>query len=266
MYQDYLNDIEGEILQKPFEEETLERALRQVHLYKLAHKIAMIILSEAYRQRKYEELTIDKQTILSYLGYSPDDKQMYNEIEEAMFSLRWLNYVIYNYKTRTGMGLKGRTMGNFIYNMNIDKKSYTLWINKVFLGCIEHVLREETNEFTDSEKKLAFQRGYFTYPTALLSMTRDYSTMGYLLAHFIVLDSGNSKLNDDEYKVVAYKASRFMKEANITNVRPGKRKSDLIKSLLEIDIIEKIEPNLDELRKIKPAMIDDTAMRVYIKK
>ena len=97
-------------------------------------------------------------------------------------------------------------------------------------------------------------------------MTRDYSTMAYLLAHFLTLDSGNIRLNNGDNKVVAYKASRFMKEANISHCRASRRKHDLIKALIEIDIVDKIEPRVEELRKIKPAMFDDVQIRVHLKK
>ena len=226
----------------------------------------MIILSEAYRQRKYEELTISKQTILSYLGYNANEKHIYQDIDDAMFSLRWLNYVVYEYKNNAAIKPKSQQTGNFIYNLRQDNKTYTVWINKAFLGCIEQVLRQETENLSDAEKRLVFSRGYFTYDTKLLAMTKNYSTTAYLLAHFIVLDSGNSKLNNDDYKVVAYKASRFMEEANINHARPTRRKNALIKALEEVDIIERLEPDIEELRKIKPAMFDNIPMRVHLKK
>ena len=57
-----------------------------------------------------------------------------------------------------------------------------------------------------------------------------------------------------------------MKEANMTHGRASRRKNDLIRSLSEIEIIDRIEPSIEELRCIKPAMLDDTPLRVYIKK
>ena len=258
--------FEDELTMDRYEREQIEQTLARIRLYKLGHRLAMVILSEAYRQRKYEELTITKQTILSYLGYNAEEKHIYQDIDDAMFSLRWLNYVVHEYKNKAADKLKSLQTGNFIYNLRQDSKSYTVWINKAFLGCIEHVLQKETENLSTDEKKLVFSRGYFTYDTKLLSMTRNYSTTAYLLAHFLVLDSGNNKLNYDECKVVAYKASRFMAEAKIANVRPGKRKNDLIRALQEVDIIAQITPDLSELKKIKPSMFDDTPIRVHIKK
>lgn len=270
LYQGVLDDveksIEGKLSSDRCEKKRAETALQKIHLYKLGHKIAMIILSEAYRQRKYEDLTITKETILSYLGHRSSDKRIYRQIDEAMFSLKWLDYVIYHYKTEKGLRLKNIKMGNFIYNMKSDKKSYVVDINKAFLGCIVHVLSEETKELSESDKRCALERGYYSYPTDTLSKTRDYSTHAYLLTHFLILDSGNSKLSDAEHKVIAYAASGFMKRANINNIRVSKRKNDLIKALLEIEIIEKIEPGIEQLKRIKPSRFDDVQIRIYIKK
>jgi len=265
MYSEFLNEAEAYV-QDQLDPSKIEAALREIHLYKLGHKLSMIILSEAYKQRKYEELTITKQTILEYLGYDAGSKHIYQDIEEAMFSLRWLNYIIYHYKTKSTMGKKSKTMGNFIYNMTVDNKSYTLWINKAFVGCIVHVLSDETAGLSESDKRDAFSRGYFNYPTAMLPMTKDYSTPAYLLTHFLVLDSGNSKLNDDEFKVVAYSAARFMAEAGIRNSRPERRMRELLKALAEVEIIARTEPTLDELELIKPSAFDNIGLRIYIKK
>lgn len=265
MYYEFLNQAEA-YLSDEIDPEKINHALRQIHLYKLGHKIAMIILSEAYKQRKYEELTISKADIVRYLGYNTEDKQIYQDIDEAMFSLRWLNYIFYQYRTTKKVGKNSMTTGNFIYNLQDDGKSYTVWINKVFLGCIEFVLCDETNKLADGEKKQAFSRGYYGYDTALLPMMRNYSTPAYLLSHFLVLDSGNAKLNTGENKIVAYKISRFMEEAGIRHSRPSKRKNAFIKALQEVTLINRTEPGIEELREVKPGDIEEIALRVYIKK
>ena len=82
IYIDFLTEteqkIEDELLRDEYEQSKIYEALRQIKLYKLGHKLAMIILSEAYRQRKYEELTITKEMILTYLGYDSSEKQNLN--------------------------------------------------------------------------------------------------------------------------------------------------------------------------------------------
>ena len=265
MYYEFLNEAE-KYLSDEVDPEKINDALRQIHLYKLGHKIAMIILSEAYRQRRYEELTISKSDIVSYLGYNTEDKQIYQDIDDAMFSLRWLNYIFYQYRTAKKVGKDAMTTGNFIYNLQEDNKSYTVWINKVFLGCIEFVLQDETNKLGEEEKQQVFSRGYYGYDTALLPMTRNYSTPAYLLSHFLVLDSGNAKLNTDAYKIVAYKVSRFIEEAGIKHSRPSKRKNAFIRALQEVTLISRTEPGIEDLHDVKPGDIEDIALRVYIKK
>ena len=265
MYSEFLNEAEAYV-QDQLDPSKIEVALREIHLYKLGHKLSMIILSEAYKQRKYEELTITKQEILEYLGYDSASKQIYQDIDEAMFSLRWLNYIVYQYKTKSTMGKKSKTMGNFIYNMQVDSKSYTVWINKVFLGCVAHVLSEETARLSEEGKKDVFSRGYYNYDTSVLPMTRNYSTPAYLLTHFLILDSGNSKLNSVDHKIVAYTAKRFMNEAGIHNSRPERRMRELLKAIAEVEIITRIEPSIAELELIKPSAFDDIGLRVFIKK
>lgn len=95
---------------------------------------------------------------------------------------------------------------------------------------------------------------------------RNYSTPAYLLSHFLVLDSGNAKLNTEENKIVAYKISRFMEEAGIKHSRAGKRKNAFIKALQEVTLINRTEPGIEELRKVRPGDIEDVPLRVYIKK
>ena len=81
-------------------EERIQAALKKINTYKLAHKIAIIILGEVYKQKKHEGLVITKQTLLSDLGYTTSDKYIYADIREAIDSLRWLDYVVYNYNTK----------------------------------------------------------------------------------------------------------------------------------------------------------------------
>ena len=104
MYIDFLEQTEDEIrdefLKDNYTKARIEAALQEIKLYKLAHKLSMIILSEAYRQRKFEELVIPKRLIMDYLGYTSNEKQIYQDIKEAMFSLRWLNYVVYEFQRK----------------------------------------------------------------------------------------------------------------------------------------------------------------------
>jgi hypothetical protein len=266
MHEESLIALEKKVTDDIDDADRLQIALSRISLYKLGHKLAMVILSEIYCQRTFKELRITKQTILSYLGYKSHEKQIYQDIDDAMFSLRYLNYVVYEYKNKVTMKQKYEQNGNFIYNLRQDKSSYTLWINEAFVGCIEHVLSKNTEKLDDEDKKPLFERGYFSYDTSLLSASRHYSTPGYLLSYFLSLDSGNAKLNDAMFKVVVYKASRFMKEAMIQYSRPSAMKRALIKAIEEVHCIDKMQPSVEELKQITPSMFYDTMIRIYIRK
>ena len=127
-------------------EEDVEKALKRIRLYKLAHKVALIILSEAYLQRKFEEVEISKERILEYLGLDTSDKYIYSDIDDVVFSLRWLNYQIFQYKTKNPLSKNGRAVGNFIYNIYDDAKTYKFWINTVFVGCVQHLITDEKHD------------------------------------------------------------------------------------------------------------------------
>jgi hypothetical protein len=234
----------------------IELALSRIKVYKLAHKLALIILSEAYEQGKFEELIISKQKILQYLNYSSDDKFIYQDISDAIFSLRWLDYQIFEYRTKTKVGEKAKTVGNFIYNIREDKTSYTFWVNRLFVGCIQHFFTDEKND------RSKFERGYITYPTAVLPMTRHYSAPAYLLFHFLICESGNSKLKEEGTKVVAHKLQKFIIESKINYTQPSKNVNAVLDAFDEVKIIEKIVPSPDELKAIKAE--DALKTTVYI--
>jgi len=145
--------------------------LQRVRLNKLGHKIAVLILSEVYNQGKWTDLEIPKQKIVEYLGYTSNDRHIYRDISDLMFSLRWLDYQIIEYKNNVKVQKKSSTTGNFIYNLMEDSKSYTLCINKFFVGSVAYVLNNGRNKIPAN----AFSRGYFDYPTALLPLAKDYS-------------------------------------------------------------------------------------------
>jgi hypothetical protein len=234
----------------------IETALSRIKVYKLAHKIALIILSEAYAQGKFEELSISKQKILEYLNYSSRDKYIYEDITDAIFSLRWLNYQIYEYRTKARVEEPARTVGNFIYNLREGTYTYTFWINRLFAGCVQYFFSNGKND------KSKFERGYITYPTAALPMTRHYSTSAYLLSNFLICENGNSKLKEKGTKVVAYKLQRFIDRAKINYSQPSKCVNAVLDALEEIKIIEKIVPSPEELKAIRA--VDALNTMVYI--
>jgi len=268
MYIDYLEEteirIEDELLRNEYTEEKINSALDKIKLYKLAHKLSMIILSEAYQQRSLQGVYITKQKILDYLGYSSYEKHIYEDISDAMFSLAWLTYQIFEYRTKIKVEEEAKTIGNFIYNIRDDKKtkSYTLSINELFFGCVEHLLVDK--KYSREERKELFARGYITYPTSLLQASKNYSQANYLLSNFLVSEKGNHHLNGNGYKVVAFRVSRFMDVMNIEHSRATNRKLVFLNELEKVDIIEKTSPTLGGLKQLTPRKLEDQMLYVYI--
>jgi len=236
--------------------------LLRVRLNERGHKIAMLILSEVYYQRKWEGLVIPKQKIVEYLGYSSDNKHVYRDISDIMFSLRWLDYKIIEYKTKLKVREGRKTTGNFIYNLSEDSKSYTLWINKLFVGSIAYVLTNDRKKLPDN----AFSRGYFDYPTALLPLSKDYSIGAYMLTNFLMAEKGNAKLNTKEHKVVAYRIPKLMEIMKLNYSRYDKNYQAFQNALEETQIIDRVYPELNTLKDLKTSRIQDQVVHLYVKK
>jgi hypothetical protein len=240
----------------------LNNDLQRVRLNQRGHKIAMIILSEVYSQKKWEGLVIPKQKIVECLGYSSRDKHIYRDISDVMYSLRWLDYKIIEYKTKVKIREDKKTTGNFIYNLSEDAKSYTLWINKLFVGSIVYVLTGDKTSLPNG----AFKRGYFTYPTSLLPMSKDYSQGAYLLTNFLMAEKGNYKLKTTDHKVIAYKIPKLMEVMKLNYNRDDKNYQSFLNSLEEAQIIDRVDPDISTLRTLKPSRIQDQVVHLYVKK
>lgn len=241
-----------------FSDETIIGALERVSLHRLGLRIAQIILSEVYEQRKTVDLVISKERILEYLGYSSYEKQIYKQIDDVIFSLIHLNYYLHEYRTDMSGRFKCKEWGWFVYAVKSDSKNYTLSVNPNFVGCIEAVM----NNAKGVKRNLS--RGYYSFPTALLPASKNYSAPALLLANFLLLDSGNSKLNTEKNKIVAYSVQRLMETMKIENKRKNEAKAAFIDALEEVTIINKTHPSLSELRKMKSAKISEQIVRIYL--
>jgi hypothetical protein len=241
-----------------FSDENISSALGRVSLHKLGLRIAQIILAEVYAQRKTVDLVIPKERILRYLGYSSYEKQIYRQIDNVMFSLSNLNYYIHEYKTNTSGRVKCKEWGWFVYAVKADSKNYTLSVNHNFVGCIQAVINNEKGTNRD------LSRGYYSFPTALLPASRDYSAPALLLANFLLLDSGNSKLNSGKSKIVAYSIGRLMETMKIENKRKNEAKDAFLDALEEVSIINKTQPSISELRRMKSPKFSEQIVRIYI--
>ncbi|MCZ7616598.1 MAG: hypothetical protein M5T52_24305 [Ignavibacteriaceae bacterium] len=240
----------------------LEDDLPRVRLNKLGHRVAMVILSEVYHQRKWTDLEISKERILEYLGYTSADKYIYADINDIMFSLRWLEYEIIEFKNNISVKKKNIKTGNFIYNLDWNSKSYVLDINKKFVGSIVYVLSDGKSDLPGN----AFKRGYFNYPTALLPLSSNYSQGAYLLTHFLMVERGNSKLNTSIHKVIAQKISTLMEIMKLNYSRDDRNTQAFLNALEETQIIDRVDPDLSTLRELKTSRIQDQVVHLYVKK
>jgi len=251
LYLDYIQQTENllrKLQQEPslYEEDNkkIEEGLRQVSLYRMAHRLAHLTLSQVYTQKKVKGLTIQKEDIIKFLGHTPKDKKVYQDIKESYRNLMLCSFQRWNF-SYTGTRKKpeqvrDHTIGTFIYNLKEDPKAYTLDVNEKFVGCVYNLIQ---NSLKPKKKRgEIFSRGYFDYPTRLLTLTRHYPLSVELLTNFLISEKGNAKLNTREMKVIAYKGKRYAQAANITYKRKNRRYRELLEALEKVEIIEKIEP------------------------
>lgn len=241
---------------------SLKDDLQRVSLNKLGHRIAMVILSEVYSQRKWTDLEIPKEKILEYLGYSSASKQIYGDIKDVLFSLRWLEYELMEFTNASSIKPRIIKTGNFIYDLEINPKSYIMDINKKFVGTIVYVLTRDKSTLPAN----AFERLYIDYPTTLLPLSKDYSQGAYLLATFLMTQLGNSKLNTSTHKVIAQKISTLMEIMKLNYSRDDRNTQAFLNALEETQIIDRVDPDLSTLRELKTSRIQDQVVHLYVKK
>ena len=141
-------------------------------------------------------------------------------------------------------------------------KSYTLSINELFFGCVEHLLVDK--KYSREERRELFARGYINYPTLLLQASKNYSSASYLLSNFLVSEKGNPHLNGDGFKVIAFKVSRFMEVMDIKHSRAANRKASFISELRSVEIIEKTSPTFNELQQLTPRKLENQMLYIYL--
>ena len=238
----------------------VQKGLSKIHLSTMSHKVAMLILSEAASQQKFTDVFISKANILNYLGYTSEDSSVYRDVKEILYSFKFLDYKLYKYKTNNPESGNTVMTGNFIYNIDFsDPKGYKISINPYFVGCVAKV-------YEGLQDKSAFQRGYFNYPTSLLPLTRNFSPTAYRLADFLIREAGNAMLNTDTQKIVAYSVPKLFEAAGISHSRVQRRVSALLDALSEVSFIESVKPSVEDLKSMKPRLVERQVLHISIAK
>lgn len=267
MYLDNLmkteEELKDELLLEKYGEEKINEALKRINTYKLAHKLAIIILGEVYNQQKHEGLILPKSELVKALGYTTNDKYIYNDIREAMQSLRWLDYQIYNYKTIKKLREDSKSTGNFIYNLSENSTEFKAWINPLFVGCAVH-MAADYSKLSEEERKRIFKRGYLSYPLDFISSSRNVSDGAYYLGHFLLTQNGNTQVKVKGCKVITITYQKLLAESRIEHTRRNVRVTKLLNALEEITHIQQIKPSIEELRQKSSKRVEEETLHIYI--
>ncbi|UCH66108.1 MAG: hypothetical protein JSW63_02960 [Ignavibacterium sp.] len=79
-------------------------------------------------------------------------------------------------------------------------------------------------------------------------------------------EKGNDKLNTEEHKVIAYKIPKYMEVMKLNYSRDDKNYRAYLSGLEEAQIIDRVDPDLSTLKRLKPSKIKDQVVRIYVKK
>lgn len=256
-------ELKDELMLERYGKEKINEALKKISTYKLAHKIAIIILGEVYKQQKHEGLILSKSEIVKALGYESANKYIYEDIRDAMQSLRWLDYLVYNYKTKKKLKQESKTTGNFIYNLSESSAEFKVWVNPLFVGCAIHMANDGTS-LSKEERQTLFARGYLNYPLSYIADSKNASPASYYLGHFLITQLGNMKLNTKESKIIAVSFDKLIEESKIEETRPDRKVKKLLDALEEIAYVQQIKPTISELRKMKPKVVEKKTVHIYL--
>lgn len=241
-------------------EEAEDKALRQMKLGVFVHKVACYILHQVYMQRKYNGLNIvlEKSKIVRHLGYELYSTEIYRDIEEAIDSLYYLEFVEHSSPGNTRYCRE--TLGRFITEKVDDGKQYIVNVSERFIGCIV---------FTGTFDKSNFKRGYFSWAPIINFATRCYSDAGYLLAVKLISDEGNMAVKATNHKVIIFKVETLLAMLHIKCQQFSKSVMQLKRAIVELykgRIILKTEPCLEKLRHTKAANLKGQSIKFYLKK
>lgn len=256
-------ELKDEVMLKKYGEKRIAKALERINTYKLAHKLAIIILGEVYIQNKHEQLVIPKQRLIELLGYKTTDKSIYNHVKEAINSLRWLDYIVYKYKTRKVLKKDYTTTGNFIYNFSDKPTEYEFWVNPLFVGCAIH-MAQDGSKLSEEEHKRLFARGYLEYPLSHIAESKVVSNAAYYLGHYLLTQNGNTQLNTIDHRIITVSVENLYRVAGISHSRPDVRVNTLLNAMEEIAHIQHIEPPIEDLRQKKSKRVEEMTLHIYL--
>ena len=281
LYLDYLNLTEEDLKERAQQQSIFEEhnkkiadALKRVRLHTIAHDLAHVVLSEAYINQRVKGIQIPIAKLLEYLGRPAGDPHIYDDIRDAMFSLRHIDYQHqeFNY-TKEGKiskrreGIKTETVGQFLYNVTHSEDAYTVDVNEKFLGCVGFLWGDKHHK---RDRRKIFGRGYFDYIPRQISHAyiQGYSYHAKQYMSFLLSKTGNEALNTTEHRVIALPLTKHIEGARINGKRPNDAFRIFLDTLKEItQVVHKTEPTLKALQAVeRPSNILDNTLKVWILK
>ncbi|MBD3293826.1 MAG: hypothetical protein GF393_12955 [Armatimonadia bacterium] len=246
-------------------------AIKPAKLSKSGYLLAFVILSEVSIQKKSANLRIPKIKIVKkYLNRDPSEKQVYQDIWECLKSLMRVDYLIYGYSFTTDSVKRAqgrpKAIGSFIYDVQQDHKNYILSVNPNFVGCVQFLFQGDKSRFKKEKKELFGGRGYYSFPTSALPLSARYSNTALHLIHTLIRERGNKHLNGKDFKVIAFKIRYWMERLTINYSRIDHRYREFLRAIKEVEIIDKMEPCIEELEAMKPSRALDEMLYIRIDK
>lgn len=242
---------------------SLKSPVGRVIMHKLGAIVACAVLAEVYFQKRTTEITISKQKLLAYLGYSTREKQAYQDLRETLNALRWLEYKLWFPSDHFQEGM----VGNFIYNLAETRKQYVLDVNEKFVGCVAHLF--DSTHHTSKERKRLFGRGFFELLTKTLPLSRRYPAHGRALLLYVLREQGNQHHNTLSHKVIVQRIASLVEDAGPRRSRSNASYHPLIQALellVRDHVIDRIEPGLETLKHLPPREGLRQQIRLYVLK
>lgn len=218
-------------------------------LYLLASKIFYIILSQAYLARSWTDLKLSKKEVIEILGYSTEDKYVYERIKKVILAFYHCDYVIFKSSKQNLLSGNALTMGRFLYNISFEPHDIIVSVNERFIGCIARMIGDQIEK---SYIKAQFIRGYIKYPINYITSASKFDKIDFDLGNYLIAEKGNAKLNkklkSPTSKIIAQKCNTLCDLLSITFTRPDKKINRLILALERCEYIEKVTPDIATLK------------------